>query len=58
MAENWSQELHQLYEFVKTESQAAYAAYCHGVKSKFTRQLIRYEMRIDAHAAHHLCLTR
>ena len=36
MVENWLQELHQLCEFAKTEPQAAYAAYCHGYKSKFT----------------------
>ena len=36
MVENWLQDLHQLCEFAKTEPQAAYAAYCHGYKSKFT----------------------
>ena len=36
MVENWLQELNQLCEFAKTEPHAAYAAYCHGYKSKFT----------------------
>ena len=36
MIENWLQELNQLCEFAKTEPQAAYAAYCHEHKSKFT----------------------
>ena len=36
MAENGLQELHQLCEFAKAEPQAAYAAYCHGYKSKLT----------------------
>ena len=36
MVENWLQELNQLCEFAKTEPHAAYAAYFHGYKSKFT----------------------
>ena len=36
MIENWLQELNQLCEFAKTEPQAAYVAYSHGYKSKFT----------------------
>ena len=36
MVENWLQELNQLCEFAKTEPHAAYAAYCHGYKGKFT----------------------
>ena len=36
LCSKWMNELQKLSEFAKSEPQAAYAAYCHGYKSKFT----------------------